>query len=452
MLIFCFYPSYSNKLTKIQDLTSGNADLGDFRDGTNTDDDYEYWLDGSLKRDKNKKISLTYNYLKLPEKVTFDNGRTITTEYDAEGTKLKKIDSNGETTDYEEDEIYVNDVLYQTSHDEGRIVDGIYEYNITDHLGNLRVAFKDSSGIAKITQVNAYGAWGEELPSLSYRRANPNNFTYQEKEFSNETGEYDFETRMYDPIIGRMRAIDFKAELMPSNSPLSFCFNNPIRFTDPDGQVPGEYYNEQGTKIGDDGKNDNKIFVVKTTQTNVNPNNTQGVSSSNPITQEAAATTENEIRNGNFSGVHMNNLVQLESASIMSKMLDIVSKDDGTGGGKPENNREYGGSVSKRGVIKEAKPGDVTDLSTASRASIAIPTNQDTKSKFHSHPSDVLTTQLPNNRLNLRFYEQAPSMTDVNGMSGRKIDYEFGMRASTIFIYNKTGVIATIPFSTFKKP
>ena len=98
------YPSNSNKLSKIQDLTNSNTDLGDFRDGTNTDDDYEYWLDGSLKKDKNKKISLTYNYLKLPETLTFDNGRTITTEYDAEGTKLKKIDSNGETTDYERSE------------------------------------------------------------------------------------------------------------------------------------------------------------------------------------------------------------------------------------------------------------------------------------------------------------------------------------------------------------
>jgi hypothetical protein len=78
--------------------TTSNADLGDFRDGTNTDDDYDYWLDGSLKKDKNKKIaSITYNYLKLPERITFDNGRTITTEYDANGIKLKKIDSNGET-------------------------------------------------------------------------------------------------------------------------------------------------------------------------------------------------------------------------------------------------------------------------------------------------------------------------------------------------------------------
>ena len=51
------YQSNSNKLSKIVDATTENADLGDFRDGTNTDDDYEYWLDGSLKKDKNKKIA-----------------------------------------------------------------------------------------------------------------------------------------------------------------------------------------------------------------------------------------------------------------------------------------------------------------------------------------------------------------------------------------------------------
>jgi hypothetical protein len=148
----------------------------------------------------------------------------------------------------------------------------------------------------------------------------------------------------------------------------------------------------------------------------------------------------------------MKNLVELESVSNMSKMLDIVSKDDGTVGGKPENNREYGGSISKNGTVKEAKPGDITSLSTAGKASTIIPTNQDTKSIFHSHPSDVLTTKLPNNRLNIKSYEQAPSMTDINGTRGRNVNYVFGMRANTIFIYNKTGVTATVPFSTFKKP
>ena len=155
------YQNNSNKLSKIADATTTNADLGDFRDGTNTDDNYDYWLDGSLKKDKNKKIaSINYNYLKRPEVITFDNGRTITTEYDADVTKLKKIDSNGETTDYEEDDIYVNGGLYQTSHDEGRIVKGVYEYSITDHNNDLRVAFRDSLGIAVPTQSIFYDSWG----------------------------------------------------------------------------------------------------------------------------------------------------------------------------------------------------------------------------------------------------------------------------------------------------
>ena len=106
--------------------------------------------------------------MKLPERIKFTNSNWINYEYDAEGTKLKKTLSTGKVTDYEEDEIYENSILYQTSHDEGRIVNGIYEYNITDHLGNLRVAFKDSLGIAKITQVNAYGAFGDDLPTLKY--------------------------------------------------------------------------------------------------------------------------------------------------------------------------------------------------------------------------------------------------------------------------------------------
>ena len=38
--------------------------------------------------------------MKLPEVITFEDNKTITTEYDAEGTKLKKIVSGGETTDY----------------------------------------------------------------------------------------------------------------------------------------------------------------------------------------------------------------------------------------------------------------------------------------------------------------------------------------------------------------
>ena len=251
------YQSNSNKLAKIADATTTNVDLGDFRDGTNTDDDYEYWLDGSLKKDKNKKIALiTYNYLKLPKTVTFDNGRTITTEYDASGAKLKKIDSNGETTDYEEDEIYVNGVLYQTSHDEGRIVDGVYEYNITDHLGNLRIAFRDKGGVPEITQSIFYDPWGLSMKGMQFTKNLPNFNTFQQngKEIDLATGYTDFGARMYGAAEARWFTVDPLSETSRRWSPYNFNYNNPLLFIDPDGMSPvynwgSRTYEEDGEEV-----------------------------------------------------------------------------------------------------------------------------------------------------------------------------------------------------------
>ncbi|MDZ7897988.1 MAG: hypothetical protein U5N85_08165 [Arcicella sp.] len=47
--------------------------------------------------------------------------------------------------------IYKNGNVYQVSHDEGRTVNNVFEYDIKDHLGSLRVSFKDSLSIAKVT-------------------------------------------------------------------------------------------------------------------------------------------------------------------------------------------------------------------------------------------------------------------------------------------------------------
>jgi RHS repeat-associated protein len=156
-------PYQYSKLTSVSDAITGNLNTGDFRDGNTSGSDYTYWADGSLRSDLNKGISLIeYNYLKLHKKITFSDGRIINFQYDASGRKLKETASNGDITDYVGNKIYKNSSLYQISHDEGRIVNGGYEYSINDHLGNLRVSFKDSSGIAKITQAQDYEPFGLE--------------------------------------------------------------------------------------------------------------------------------------------------------------------------------------------------------------------------------------------------------------------------------------------------
>ena len=235
------YGANSNKINSVGDAVSGNLDTGDFRDGNTLGNDYDYWLDGSLKKDLNKGISsIEYNYLKLPRKVTYSNGNTLENQYDATGKKLKSISSDGVTYDFVGNTIYKNNVLYQISHDEGRIVNEQYEYDIKDHLGNLRVSFRDSLGIAKISTKLDYDPWGLTLKGLTYTNPtlNKNNFQFGLKEKIENFGLnwIDFGARIYMPDVPHFITIDPLAEKNHFESGYAYVHGSPLKYFDPDGK------------------------------------------------------------------------------------------------------------------------------------------------------------------------------------------------------------------------
>jgi len=223
--------------------------------------------------DKNKGIAnIAYNHLNLPTHLIIDNGEEegqITYYYDATGVKLKKVVEITDSiqkilTDYDGGFIYEynsteNPELKFFPHAEGYFevnsppsgeLEGAYIYQYKDHLGNIRLSYKDNNGNLEIVEENNYYPFG--LKHKGYNNvvngsAYP--YGYNGKEENDELGlEWlDFGWRNYDASLGRWMNIDPLAEKMRRHSPYNYAFNNPISFIDPDGMAPFWINNGDGT-------------------------------------------------------------------------------------------------------------------------------------------------------------------------------------------------------------
>jgi RHS repeat-associated protein len=247
---------------------------------------YIYDANGNAITDGRNNKTISYNYLNLPQ--TVSGGLSYT--YDATGQKLTK-NNNGTLRHY------LQGIEYQgTTIDIIQTEEGIarhngnnaysYEYNLTDHLGNVRVGFykNPSTNNLDILQRDDYYAFGKR----KVVQGGTNKYLYNGKELQEELGEqYDYGARFYDPVIGRWNVIDAKSEKYYNYSPYNYAINNPIVYIDPDGNdiifvVRGQdgqkdrmltyrggnaYWNDTGKKYEGSGANNTIWRVLKAYQT-----------------------------------------------------------------------------------------------------------------------------------------------------------------------------------------
>lgn len=243
----------SNKSNRLDNLSGGLK-------GT-----FTYDLNGNTTTDRTG-MTLTYSYLNLP-KTAIGLNKDIGYTYDANGNKLnRKSIVNGITTEQD----YLSGIEYSKTGNNTALIERIntedgfllnssgtynYYYNITDHLGNVRVVLKKAgttaAPVATVMQKQDYYPFGKTRPILT---GVDNKYLYNGKEMQAQLnggthfmggtyvleGQLDYGARFYDAEIGRWNVVDPLAEQMRRHSPYNYAFNNPIRFIDPDGMAPND--------------------------------------------------------------------------------------------------------------------------------------------------------------------------------------------------------------------
>ena len=392
------YEYHGNQVARVTDAVSGPyyKNAMHFVDGADEKIEYEYNKNGAMTKDLNKGIELIeYNQLNLPTKVVFADGSIIRNIYDADGNKLRTC------------------------------------YHI-----KLQSAVSSSNNGSSNAKYIDYRR--DYCANVEYR------YNDKELELTHGLNWYDYGARSYDGM--RFVVPDAMCEISTSVSPYAYCNNNPIRFVDYKGLLYGDFYDEKGMLLGNDGINDKKVYVIKTTKSSFE-DESFGNAPVAGISKKEAKAAKAEIASNSGDASHdfsqaKSSFVELDgSQEIRQEVLSKI-EDDGSGGTKESNNREYGMNYERNEPLKvysqKGQPGvsgEGTEVSVFSGDQAGLV-------YYHTHPSGTN---------GMYRWGQAPSFKDVDNKRQNTNSYVIGMRNKTVYIYNKSGIIATFPLSIFIK-
>ena len=217
---------------------SGNRLTG-ITGGTLATGAYVYDGGGNVITDGRNGVSISYLELNLPYQIVKTGSINLTYVYDATGNKLRK--TSGTDVRHYIDGIEYNDSEIEIIHTEEGVArkSGTaysYEYNLSDHLGNVRYSFKKGPSGNTILPLQKDDYYSFGLRKIA--QDGNNKYLYNGKELQEELGQLDYGARFYDPVIGRWNVVDPKAQLLEMSSPYVYALNSPSSFIDKDGELP----------------------------------------------------------------------------------------------------------------------------------------------------------------------------------------------------------------------
>ena len=284
------YSYKGNQVVKIDDAAEESPSYKGamhFRDYADEETEYTYDANGNMLTDSNKGITnIDYNVLDLPQCISTksralfkeDSNDTIYYTYSADGTKLRSTYKKAEYRVYPYNPetsltsfnvetglnvgtvgmakpiakrlktkyYYCSNLVYDNDNISAILFDGGYasvdddngivmHFYVKDHLGSNRLVVDGNGNIEEVNHYYPFGALMGDRCGVSR-----NNYKYIGKELDTMYGwnMQDHEARWYDPVVGRWHSIDMLAEKMFYVSPYAYCFNNPVKLLDSNGEIP----------------------------------------------------------------------------------------------------------------------------------------------------------------------------------------------------------------------
>jgi RHS repeat-associated protein len=233
----------AGNVTNFEGMTLAYNDGGHKHGVTHLGGVQQYWYDanGNVITRTNGGLTLTLAYDAENRLIGMGGSVTETHDYDGDGNRVKAV-VNGTTSIYIGNYFEVTGGVTKTYYYAGnvRVAErngGTSYYLLTDHLGGTNVT------------VTASGVYSTELRYYPYggARYNPGGqittFRFTGQRWDPGTGLYWYNSRWYDPLIGRFSQADTIVP-QPGNpqslNRYSYTLNNPLRYTDPTGHCEAE--------------------------------------------------------------------------------------------------------------------------------------------------------------------------------------------------------------------